>query len=165
MQELTQILRDATAAIGPEYFLLPVHGADPVYRERVYCYELYHQMRMRWPDGLYRLNGEVDKNAHPYFQEGGQPKPDFIVHRPGTGENYAVIEVKSCRAVLKDIRKDLGTLSVFRNQAGYRRAIYLIYGDDMVRTAARIQRCAAEIQEIAPFELWLHSAAGTPAAN
>ena len=31
MEQLTQILQDATAAIGQEYFLLPIHGADPVY--------------------------------------------------------------------------------------------------------------------------------------
>jgi len=49
MEQFTQIFRDATAAIPPEYFLLPIHGADPVYRERVYCYELYHQMRGLWP--------------------------------------------------------------------------------------------------------------------
>lgn len=64
MEQLTQILQDATAAIGQEYFLLPVHGADPVYRERVYCYEIYHQMRLRWPPAcIYRLNGEVDKSG------------------------------------------------------------------------------------------------------
>ena len=45
MDELTQILEQATAAIASEYFRLPVWNADPVYRERVYCYELYHQMR------------------------------------------------------------------------------------------------------------------------
>ena len=48
MEQLTDILRQATAAIGRDYFLLPIHGAAPVYRERVYCYELYHQMRLRW---------------------------------------------------------------------------------------------------------------------
>lgn len=96
MEQLTQILQDATAAIGAEYFLLPIHGAGPVYRERVYCYELYHQMRLRWPPAcIYRLNGEVDKMDHPYFQDGGEPKPDLLVHEPGHGNNYAVIEVKS----------------------------------------------------------------------
>ena len=78
MQELTQILGDATAAIASEFFLLPIHGGNSVYRERVYCYELYHQMRRLWPpDCPYRLNGEVDKRAHPYFQDGEQPKPDL----------------------------------------------------------------------------------------
>ena len=46
MVQLTQNLQDATAAIGEEYFRLPIHGSDPAYRERVYCYELYHQTRL-----------------------------------------------------------------------------------------------------------------------
>src|SRR5256885_2330881 len=129
MEQFTQIFRDATAAIPPEYFLLPIHGGDPVYRERVYCYELYHQMRRLWPaDSPYRLNGEVDKRAHPYFQDGGQPKPDLLVHQPGKGENHAVIEVKSSRTVARDIDKDLGTLTLFMRRLGYQRAIYLVYG-------------------------------------
>ena len=65
-----QIFRDATAAIPPEYSLLPIPGADPVYREGVYCYELYLQRRRLWPaESPYRLNGELDKRSHPYFQE------------------------------------------------------------------------------------------------
>ncbi|MGA2606022.1 MAG: hypothetical protein ABSH01_01040 [Terriglobia bacterium] len=132
MEQLTEILHQATAAISNGYFLLPIHGAHPVYRERVYCYELYHQMRLRWPDGSpYRLNGEVDKSAHPCFQQmdAGRPKPDLLVHQPGSGEyNHAVIEVKSVAG--EDIQKDLETLSLFRNDFGYQRAIYLIYGPD-----------------------------------
>ena len=43
-------LTAATAAVGSEYFLLPVARADGgepllLYRERVYSYELYHQLR------------------------------------------------------------------------------------------------------------------------
>jgi hypothetical protein len=109
MHELDDILLQATAAISGEYFLLPVHGADPVHRERVYCYELYHQMRLRWPapeDCTYRLNGEIDKGGHPYFgSERVKPKPDLLVHVPGTGDNYAVIEVKSSRSKAKEVQK------------------------------------------------------------
>ena len=73
MEQFTQILQDATAAIGDEYFLLPIERADPVNRERVYCYELYHQMRLLWPKGsVYRLNAEVDKVGHPYFGRRGR---------------------------------------------------------------------------------------------
>lgn len=166
MEQFTEILRAATAAISPEYFLLPIHGGDSVYRERVYCYELYHQMRRLWPrDCPYRLNGEVDKRSHPYFQDGGQPKPDLLVHQPGTGENYAVIEVKSSRAVAREIDKDLGTLTVFMNRLGYQRAIYLIYGAEAPDAAARVHECAARFQEIAPFELWLHTTIAAPAAR
>ncbi|MGA3091807.1 MAG: hypothetical protein ABSD75_24630 [Terriglobales bacterium] len=166
MEQFTQILREATAAIPPEYFLLPIHGGDSVYRERVYCYEFYHQMRRLWPpDCPYRLNGEVDKRSHPYLQDGGQPKPDLLVHQPGTGENYAVIEVKSSRAAAREIDKDLGTLTLFMNRLGYHRAIYLIYGAEAPDAAVRVHECAARFQQIAPFELWLHSTVGTPAAS
>jgi len=85
MHELDEILQRATAAISGEYFLLPIHGADPVYRERVYCYELYHQIRLCWPaaeECSYRLNGEIDKGGHPYFaDEEGAPKPVIVHYR------------------------------------------------------------------------------------
>ena len=164
MEQLDDILQQATAAIGREYFLLPIHGADPVHRERVYCYELYHQMRLRWPATdycPYRLNGEIDKGGHPYFEnEPGTPKPDLLVHVPGTGDNYAVIEVKSSRARARGIRKDLGTLCRFSN-LGYRRAIYLIYGNDAVLD--RIQQCANEVA--VPIEVWFHHAVGAAATH
>lgn len=48
---------------------------------------------------------------------------DLLVHRPGTGENYAVIEVKSSHAIAREIDKDLGTLTLFIHGLGYQRAI------------------------------------------
>ncbi len=63
MEELDHILAEATSAIEADYFRLPIDGGIPVFRERVYCYELYHQMRSRWPPRSqcrYLLNGEVD---------------------------------------------------------------------------------------------------------
>ena len=48
----------ASQAVDTAYMQLPISGADPVIRERVYCYELYHQLRMDdWPELPYRLNG------------------------------------------------------------------------------------------------------------
>ena len=152
MEQLTDILRQATAAIGREYFLLPIHGGGPVYRERVYCYELYYQMRRRWlEDSPYRLNGEVDKRSYPNFPDlgPGEPKPDLLVHQPGTGHNFAVIEVKPPRASARNIRKDLKTLSLFRNALGYERAIYLVYGPRADNTLTRIQRCSANVAHLA----------------
>ena len=168
MKQLSRILSDATAAIGHEYFLLPVHGTAPVYRERVYCYELYHQMRLRWPaDSPYLLNGEVDKSAHPYFQEldSAKPKPDLLVHQPGGSRfNHAVIEIKSM--VGQDIQKDLETLSFFINQLGYERGIFLIYGailDD--KLTRRVQRYAVDVMQLAPIDVWLHTEPTVPAVQ
>ena len=39
-------LREAGKRMDAHYFQLPVAGSEePVFRERVYCYELYHQLR------------------------------------------------------------------------------------------------------------------------
>jgi len=150
MQELDQILSEASSKISEAYFRLSVHNAQAVYRERVYCYELYHQLRSIWPDTPYFLNGEVDKQGHPVFPEAA-PKPDFLIHRPGTTENYAVIEVKSCNARPKGISKDIDTLKDFRSK-GYLRAIYLIYGTKSETVGQRIRKLLDDYG----IEIWVH---------
>jgi len=169
MDELSEILKVATAGVEAPYFQLNVDGGDPVFRERVYCYELYHQMRRNWPSGTqFFLNAEIDKRAHPILKDLGadQSKPDLLVHRPGDmAGNYAIIEVKHS-TVRAGVRKDLETLDLFVRKVGYRRAIYLIYGseanDDGV---AKIESVANEFPELAPVEVWLHPEAGQPATH
>lgn len=76
-----QKLSVAASEIDNLYFQLPVAEADAVYRERVYCYELYHQLRSVWEDLPYALSGEVDKVGHPLFRNGPyeRSKPAFLV--------------------------------------------------------------------------------------
>lgn len=169
MEQLSDIFRAATAAIEREYFRLEIAGGDPIYRERVYCYELYHQMRSRWPDGTrYYLNGEVDKAAHPILSELGisLSKPDLLVHQPGYMEgNHAVIEVKHSAATAYGLKKDLRTLSAFVSKVGYQRAILLIYGVAAADQVSTIRREAAKMKELAPVEIWLHREVGSPAEH
>lgn len=166
MQELTHILGVATAAIESMYFRLHIDGGDPIYRERVYCYELYHQLRLRWPiECPYYINGEVDKAAHPILAGLGADyaKPDFLIHQPGyMSGNHAIIEVKHTRTRFAGVRKDLSTLALFRARVGYQRAIYLIFGEEH-EIADRIRSAAAAMPDLPPIELWLHPDAGTPA--
>ena len=163
MEELDLVIQEATAAIDAMYFQLPVDGGDPVYRERVYCYELYHQMRSVWPrDARFSLNGEVDKRAHP--QWGGiQARiaaPDLLVHTPGRMDgNYCVIEVKPGNARRDGIEKDLQTLSQFRGRAGYERAILLFYG----RIPEVLHAVIEGAGQPPGIEYWLHPAHLTPA--
>jgi hypothetical protein len=96
MNSFEAMIASASARIGSEYFQLPVADADAVYRERVYCYELYHQFRCLWDDFPFRLGGEIDKNGYPHFQAGpyAKAKPDLLVHAPGImRRNLACIEV------------------------------------------------------------------------
>jgi len=169
MNELTPILTDATAAIKPEYFLLNIAGGDPVYRERIYCYELYHQMRLRWPEGCpFWLNGEVDKSGHTLLAALGADgrKPDLLVHQPGSMVgNYAILEVKSAGALNGGVDKDIDTLSLFRNNVGYRRSIYLIYGHVGDTRIHRLRRSATSAKRLALIEVWIHPAPGEPASH
>ena len=123
------LLGAATARITSEYFHLPVAGADAIYRERVYCYELYHQLRCLWVDFPLTLGGEVDKSGAPHFR--GGPKPDLLVHAPGhMGHNLVVLEVKPIIAGVHQIRTDLQKPTWFHRHADYFRGIFLSYGED-----------------------------------
>lgn len=133
-------LCSATQEVGPRYIQLPVAGKErPQYRERVYCYELYHCLRTiisndcannyeRFP---FELNGEIDKSGHPYIRGNDldKIKPDFLVHYSGDMEwNLVAMEVKPVNATLKGIAKDLRSLTALVKLGHYYRAIYLIYG-------------------------------------
>lgn len=127
------LLLAATANIEEHYFQLPVATReDPVYRERVYCYELYHRIREQMPSGYpYKLDGELDKSGHPLIEHAvGGVKPDFLVHERGRmDQNLVAVEVKPVNAARDGLLKDIQTLSRFATNAQYFRAIYLIYGN------------------------------------
>jgi hypothetical protein len=111
---VTEWLLRASSQVGPEYFQLPVAGREePDYRERVYCYELYHLWRCHWTEGFpFSLSGEVDKQQHPLIR--GGVKPDFLVHVPGRMSNLLVVEVKPTNAAVTRMADDLKKLTMFR---------------------------------------------------
>lgn len=177
MEELTEILRKATKSIGKEYFQLPVAGREcPIYRERVYCYELYHHMRSCWPEGtLYSLSGEVDKGGHRLIRGNNldRTKPDFLVHIPGQMDyNELVMEVKPSVSDGRGIEKDLKTLTAYRRQANYRRAILLAYGgsqDSFERFREKVRSIVHEDRkeqiDLQLIELWWHGVCAEEADN
>jgi len=133
IERVLKLLSDATARISLHYFQLPVAGKeDPVYRERVYCYELYHQLRtsLEGERALagYMLSGEIDKGGHPIIR---RCAPDFVFHVPGGMDNLVVVEVKPVNASPEGIQKDVKTLRDFISEPiGYKFAVELVYGDD-----------------------------------
>lgn len=133
LDRVTQWLIEATTAVPSDYIALPVAGVEgTVYRERVYCYELYHQWRQRWNAPDYTLCGEIDKQGHPVIRS--RAKPDFLVHAQGTMTNLLAIEVKPSNASVKKMVKDLRTLTHFRRRLGegsnYFAAYFVVYGLD-----------------------------------
>jgi hypothetical protein len=146
LERLRDLLAAATADIAPEYFLLPVADADggePLveYRERVYAYELYHQLRQGWPDWPYSLGGEVDKSGHPIIRAGilDAAKPDLLVHVPREMDrNLAVVEIKPIKPVPsqaeeRKVKRDIEKLIAFRQRARYAAAFLLVFGEDADR--------------------------------
>lgn len=136
LQTTTEWLLEASSELRSEYFQLPVVGKEePAYRERVYCYELYHRWRMKWSDQFpYSLSGEVDKSSHPLIR--GKSKPDFLVHVPGQMKNLLVMEVKPGNADLNKIVDDLKKLTQYRrnltqdpdSELNYKAAYLWVYG-------------------------------------
>lgn len=143
--EFTRCLIKAATRIEGHYFQLPVAGSEiPIFRERVYCYELYHQLRFILGDNFpYKLDGEVDKAGHPYIEPLlGAKKPDFIVHIPRQMDgNLVVIEVKPITTRINEFRDDLSDLQKLLLEAEYHYAIMLLYGDkeDSLPTNMRIE--------------------------
>jgi hypothetical protein len=167
MDELNNIIAESAAAIEAKYFVLPIDGAASVYRERVFCYEFYHQMRSRWPDDcVFTLNGEVDKRSHPILRGTGVANtiPDFLIHVPGNmGGNHAIIEVKSNRPSIAAIRSDLHKITQFQQDVGYHRGIYLIFGELAADDVDRIEGQARRLGLQGNAEIWLHTAPNTAA--
>lgn len=139
LEQFVTMLQSATQAIQDVYMQLPVASKEePVYRERVYCYELYHCLRKemeRLVHFNYFICGELDKAGHPLFRDNARlnkAKPDFLVHIPrDMNNNLVAVEVKAINASPCDIVDDLKKLTAFcLPEAGYYHAIYLIFGED-----------------------------------
>ncbi|MBI3807902.1 MAG: methionyl-tRNA formyltransferase-like protein [Nitrospirae bacterium] len=156
LNKLEDMIAAASSQIEAEYFQLPVADADTVYRERVYCYELYHQLRCLWKSFPFSLGGEIDKAGHPHFKDGpyAQAKPDLLVHVPrDMTRNLACIEVKPFGRPVAEFTSDLEKLTWFCRHAKYYRGVFLIYGD-LADTASgatlrdKVQKASEHTKEI-----------------
>ena len=132
IQKLIKLIRDALENIEDEYYKITTTYAPlGIVRERVFCYELYHQMRLL-QDGRglkdITIHGEIDKSGHGQFSSNARLNPDFVFHVPGMmQENIIVVEVKG-NVENNGIYKDIKTLSKFTNEKHYYRlGVLIIY--------------------------------------
>lgn len=170
-EDFCMLLRRATSQLGSAYFIVRVSGAASLYRERVYCYELYHQLRCTWPDSAgFALSGELAKRGNPRAASTRlrNATPDLLVHAPGSDRNLAVVEVKARLPSLEDMQADLEKLAAFQRDLGYDAAFYLIYGLARNRLATLRARALAIADRersinLAKIQLLIHWQAGTAA--
>jgi hypothetical protein len=160
-----ELLVEATAKIPDHYFQLPVAGLeDQIFRERVYSYELYHQLRALQAGDReltrYALSGEIDKQRHRIIRPCA---PDVVLHIPGRmDKNLVVIEVKPINAGRAKIQKDRQNLEYFTsNEIGYRCGVQLVYGDE-----GALERFISIYRDTTDrVSLFWHPAPGRPAAR
>lgn len=132
IESFMDLIKEALANVGDEYYKVKTtYEPLGIIRERVFCYELYHQMRMiQNKKGLtdIQIHGEIDKSGHRLFE--GE-NPDFIFHIPGMMEgNSVVVEVKGKLegSYQRGIYKDIQTLSKFtNNEIIYQLGLLIIY--------------------------------------
>ena len=164
MTSFDDAIKCATSQIEEHYFELPIAGGYPIFRERVYCYELYHKMRLTgiFDSRDFVLSGEVDKSGHPHLPGGQKRIPDFIVHSPGCMHNHVVIEVKSARVCddrrMDDIDTAFSSLLFFINEFSYDRGIFLVFGKPKNDLRDFLNDCASNGVDVwhRKIDVWHH---------
>lgn len=128
VDQLIECIQRAICEIDQAYFhLQTTYEPSGIVRERVFCYELYHQLRLQLGDeNPVKLNGEIDKRGHLDFALEDRVNPDFVFHIPGTHEgNTIVCEVKG--KITVGILKDFRTLSTLISKYRYQVGVFILY--------------------------------------
>jgi len=140
LHDLVDLIKRAAQAVESSYFLLPTsYERAGIVRERVFCYELYHQMRSLMTDAnIFSLSGEIDKRGHLDIKPKHRYNPDFVFHIPGIHSGNAIImEVKGNIEKASEVKKDFHTLHTFIKYYKYQLGIFLMYNHSLDELIAR----------------------------
>ena len=135
VESFVEMIEDSLENVGDEYYkITTTYESSGIVRERVFCYELYHQMRLvQSARGLtdVQIHGEIDKSGHVAFDRNARKNPDFVFHIPGMMQgNAIVVEVKGKIEgnYQEGVYKDIVTLSKFTdNKHYYHSGVLIIY--------------------------------------
>ena len=156
-----ELIKSSLICIEPGYFrLATTYEPSGIVRERVFCYELYHQIRSKMNHRhTLSLNGEIDKRGHVDFKPEHRKNPDFVFHIPGEHEgNTLIIEVKGRLDYgPESITGDLQNILTFINCYRYRAGIFILYNhsiQDLIAVMGRgLQAIATDVAADAVFIL------------
>lgn len=131
---LYKIFLQAASNVPEIYFDVPIAGtSNTIYREQVYCYELYHQIRLLLTDSaIIKLFGEIDKGGHPLIASTKfkRYKPDFIFHRPNKmNQNLIAVETKTVDARKSSVISSAEQFVNFVKDGAYKLGIFYVYGN------------------------------------
>lgn len=131
LDEYENLIIQALNNVDQKYYKLKTsYNDNGIVRERFFCYELYHQLRLIQEASslnAYTIDSEIDKSGHPNFNRRHQKNPDFVFHQAGTMENNLIVIEAKGKLYLKGIEKDINTLVTFCDCYQYKRGYLLIY--------------------------------------
>lgn len=131
VDEYLNLIKEALDYVtDPYYNLKTTYEPSGIVRERVFCYELYHQMRRiqeNTRQNKLTLNGEIDKRGHKKFARKDQKNPDFVLHIPGEMiGNTIIVEVKG-QIEPNGCLKDFKTIKLFLHSYEYKLGVFILY--------------------------------------
>jgi len=151
VRQYMELIKDAITHVAPEYFnLKTTYEPSGIVRERVFCYELYHQIQCRMsPCHRLSLNGKMHKSGHIDFDRTDRKNPDFVFHIPGTHEqNTLIIEVKGTLKYRQKIMGNFQTLLTFISKYRYKAGVFILYNHSI---AELITAVGEKFKELAPL--------------
>ena len=130
--DYVKLVYDAMRNVSKEFFEIEIaKGIEEKRRERVYCYELYHQIRsLQEKNNLndFTVNAEIDKRGHSIITENFNP--DIVIHQQGDMVNYIVVEVKVTLNA-EGIAKDFNTIITMLEKYKYQYGIFILTGSSL----------------------------------
>jgi hypothetical protein len=111
----------------------PYEAAMQTWQERMFAYELYHQLRLIWDKDPKLADHSL---IHADISKGYQKikdfdyMPDLLFHLPQPGQNCAVLEIKLAKRSPDTIRCDLKKLVRFVREMEYEDAIEVLIGNE-----------------------------------
>lgn len=133
-------VRNALLSVERIYLKYPAIGDIQKYGERVFAYEFYHQLRIRFNDLHLDITGEPIKGAGLLPDMDQTTVPDFVIHNYSTNDhNEIAIEVKvTPNLTARQIRGDLQKLAnMINGPLGYNHGIFLVGNCNLINKINR----------------------------
>lgn len=140
-------IRKALRNVEFDYIRIPAkHSKRGRLNERVFCYELYHQLSLviqtsqlsKLTPRKIKLHGELSKGTYPYFPN---ESPDFLIHKPKTNSfNLIVIQVKPNLYCFDKVIADFEKLCRFIRDNFYKLGIFIVYDSSFSQLQTKFEQ-------------------------
>lgn len=152
-EEALSLFIDAVNNVDKRFYKVTESSNIPAEIERVFCYELYHQFRIRLTDAVASDEGEV-LDFHGELRKNNATAlagkvPDLLLHHSGhDNANLLCVEVKTGSGLNKcDIHNDIDKLYKLCKEHNYKNAVYLLVSTDE-KSIARVKTKITELTSL-----------------